>query len=339
VIRTRGACNPVLVFIFLLSVVPVSFGEDLPVKLHRQGARIDVSIGGKLFTSYYFGKELPKAYFHPLRSARGTVVTRGFPMRTDIPGERTDHPHHRGMFFGHGSINGVDFWAEEPRPGSEHQAVINGVRCTTEGLPAGRTVLRKIVRIKSGRDAGTVLAAFNLVGPDGKIIARQDQSFTFRGDKLSRTIDCEFTIQALPGPVKMEDTKEGTFAIRLATALQEPDGHMSNSEGSVGEKQIWGKRADWVDYSGTVEGEKLGVAIFDHPSNPKHPTYWHARGYGLFAVNPFGEHDFYKDNTRDGGVTIPAGGTMVLRYRVFIHSGDASEAAVAEAYKRYADQK
>jgi hypothetical protein len=242
------------------------------------------------------------------------------------------------MFFAHGNINGVDFWAEEPRD-SEHKAVVKGVNQTTEGLPAGRTVLRKIVRIHGGPDSGNLQAAFNLVGPDGKVIAREDQSFTFRGDAQIRTIDCEFAIHAAAGPVKMEDTKEGTFAIRLATPLQEPDGHMSNSQGSVGEKQIWGKRADWVDYSGIVAGERLGVAIFDHPSNPKHPTYWHARGYGLFAVNPFGEHDFYKDNTRDGGVTIPAGGTMVLRYRVFIHPGNASEAAVADAYERYAAQK
>ena len=140
------------------------------------------------------------------------------------------------------------------------------------------------------------------------------------------------------GPVKMGDTKEGTFAIRLATALQKPDGHMLNSEGAVGEKQVWGKRANWVDYSGTVAGEKLGLAIFDHPSNPQHPTYWHARGYGLFAANPFGERDFYNDKRRDGSVTIPAGGTLVLRYRVVIHLGDSREAKIAEAYQRYAAQ-
>ena len=182
-------------------------------------------------------------------------------------------------------------------------------------------------------------ALFNLVGPEGKVIAQEDQAFTFRGDTSTRVIDCEFAIHATNGPVKMEDTKEGTFAIRLATTLQEPDGYMSNSEGAVGRKQVWGKRANWVDYSGTVAGESLGVAIFDHPSNPKHPTYWHARGYGLFAANPFGERDFYNDKTRDGNITIPAGGTLVLCYRVLIHPRDAREADVAEAYQRYAAQR
>jgi len=110
---------------------------------------------------------------------------------------------------------------------------------------------------------------------------------------------------------------------------------MLNSEGAVGEPAIWGKRARWVDYSGTVEGERLGLAIFDNPLNPKYPTYWHARGYGLFAVNPFGERDFYNDKTRDGSLTIPPGQTLTLRYRVLIHHGDAAEARVTESYERY----
>jgi len=94
-----------------------------------------------------------------------------------------------------------------------------------------------------------------------------------------------------------------------------------------------------VDYSGEVDGESLGVAIFDNSSNLKHPTYWHAREYGLFAVNPFGEHDFYHDSKRDGSVTIPENQSLTLRYRVLIHHGDAAEARVAEAYRRYAEGK
>jgi len=337
-VPSRNARMFLSLIIALIGLAPIALGEGLPVKLKRQGTRIDVFIGGQPFTSYFFGPESPKPYLHPLRSAQGTIVTRGFPMRKDIPGERTDHPHHRAMYFAHGNINGIDFWAEEA-PGSKDKETVQGVKHTTEGLPAGRTVLRKLEKVRGGPESGTIRALFNLVGPDGKVIAQEDQAFTFGGDASTRTIDCAFAIHATNGPVKMEDTKEGTFAIRLARALQEPDGYMLNSEGAVGEKQIWGKRANWVDYSGTVAEEKLGIAIFDHPSNPKHPTYWHARGYGLFAVNPFGEHDFYNDKTRDGGVTIPAGSTMVLRYRVLIHPGDAREAEVAEAYRRYAAQR
>lgn len=208
----------------------------------------------------------------------------------------------------------------------------------SEELPKGRTVFHELEEMKSGPDSGTLRALFDLVGPNGKAIGRETQEYTFRGDAATRTIDCAFTITADEGvPLKLGDTKEGTFAIRVVKALEEPAVKMLNSEGKLSEKQVWGKRANWVDYSGTVKGEKLGITIFDNPKNIKHPTYWHARGYGLFAVNPFGEHDFYNDPKRDGSVTIPAGQSLTLRYRVLIHHGDAAEAKVAEAYERYAE--
>ena len=300
------------------------------VELKRQGDRIDVLIGGKPFTTYYFGADSPKPYLHPLRSAQGTVVTRGWPMVRNIPGESHDHPHHRAMFFTHGDVNGVDFWGEgEPSRASQ---TAQGQFYSSEELPKGRTVFRKL----NEAAGNTIRAEFDLVGPDGKPIGEETQDYTFSGDESTRTIDCAFTLTANRGPLKMGDTKEGTFAIRVVKALEAPTGRMLNSEGKVGEKEIWGKRAAWVDYSGTVAGEPLGIAIFDNPSNIKHPTYWHAREYGLFAVNPFGEHDFYNDPRRDGSVTIPAGQSLTLRYRVLIHHGDASDAKVADKYKEYA---
>jgi hypothetical protein len=168
----------------------------------------------------------------------------------------------------------------------------------------------------------------------------ETQDYTFSGDATERIIDCAFTLTADRGvPLKLGDTKEGTFAIRVVNGLTKPGLRMLNSEGKVGVDDIWGKRANWVDYSGTVDGEQLGIAIFDNPANIKHPSYWHARDYGLFAVNPFGEHDFYNDPKRDGSVTIAAGKSLTLRYRVVIHHGDAAEAHVAEAYSQYAGEK
>ena len=311
-------------------------GAD-PVELRRQGNQIEVRIGGRPFTTYYFGPESPKPYLHPLRTAQGTIVTRGYPMVKNIPGESHDHPHHRALFFTHGDVNGIDFWGEG-QPSKAAQTA-HGQTYSSEELPKGRTVFRKLEEIKSGPDSGATKADFDLVGPDGKVIATETQVYTFRGGPSTRTIDCEFTLQATNGPVKMGDTKEGTFAIRVVKALEAPNVHMLNSEGGVGEKQIWGKRANWVDYSGTVAAEKLGIAIFDDPTNPKHPTYWHAREYGLFAVNPFGEHDFLSDPKRDGSITIPAGGSLTFRYRVLIHHGDAAEAKIADAYGQYAAGK
>ena len=122
---------------------------------------------------------------------------------------------------------------------------------------------------------------------------------------------------------------------KLVKALDSPPGRMVNSEGAVGEKAVWGKRADWVDDYGNVAGEDVGIAIFDNPKNLRHPTYWHARHYGLLAANPFGLKEFLHDRHQDGSYVIAAGGSLTLRYRVFIHHGDFQEARVADAYRKY----
>jgi hypothetical protein len=327
----------ILAFTLILSAGFLA-SADQPVKFVEHPDSVDVFMGGKPFTKYYFGPQSPKPYLHPLRTAEGTVVTRGFPMRTDIAGESHDHPHHRAMFFAHGDINGVDFWGEGQA--GRQQQTAKGVYYSSEELPKGRTVFRKLDEAKGGADSGTMGATFDLVGPDGKALGSETQEYTFRGDASTRVIDCAFTLTADRGvPLKLGDTKEGTFAIRVVKELEKPHGKMLNSAGKVGEADIWGKRADWVDYSGVVAGEELGIAIFDNPGNIKHPTYWHARDYGLFAVNPFGEHDYYHDPKRDGSVTIAAGRSLTLRYRVLIHHGDAQAAHVAEAYRVYASGK
>lgn len=325
----RKTVGLVWVTLLFLSATAALYSKEA-VELKRQADRIEVLIAGKPFTTYYFGPESPKPYLHPLRSAQGTIVTRGWPMVKDIPGESHDHPHHRAMFFAHGDINGVDFWGEgEPNRPSQ---TAHGQFYSSEELPKGRTVFRKLDEAANA----TVRAEFDLIGPDGKVMGEETQEYIFSGDESTRVIDCAFTLTATHGPLKLGDTKEGTFAIRVVKALEAPTGHMLNSDGKVGEKQIWGKRADWVDYSGKVAGESLGIAIFDSPGNIKHPTYWHAREYGLFAVNPFGEHDFYNDAKRDGSVTIRAGQSLTLRYRILIHHGDAGEARIANKYEEYA---
>jgi len=327
-----------LAFLILMQASLLLAG-DMPVAFVRHGNQVDVNIGGKPFTSYYFNKETPKPYLYPLRSPEGIIVTRGYPMVTTIPGESRDHPHHRAMFFAHGNINGVDFWGEAQY---EERAPVQlgGKTYTSAILPNGRTVFNRLEEVQGGPDSGTLRAVFSLLGPNGQVMGTETQEYTFRGQSGTRTIDCAFTLTADRGqPLKMGDTKEGTFAIRVVKSLQEPSVKMLNSAGGVGEKEIWGKRADWVDYSGVVGGERVGIAIFDNPANIKHPTYWHARGYGLFAVNPFGEHDFYNDPKRDGSVTIATGDSLTLRYRVLIHDGDAAEAKIADAYAQYAAGK
>ena len=177
---------------------------------------------------------------------------------------------------------------------------------------------------------------FDLVTPAG-IIGEETQRYRFSGDERSRFIDCAFAIHATRGPITMRDTKEGTFAIRVAKGLHPPLGQMVNADGASGEKGLWGKRSNWVDYSGRVGGkdvgndvgkdvgEDVGIAVFDHPQNRRTPAYWHARAYGLLAANPFGLRQFTGDRRQDGRYTIPAGESLVLRlftgFSVFCRSG------------------
>src|SRR5260370_33099330 len=162
-------------------------------------------------------------------------------------------------------------------------------------------------------------------------------------------MDFDINLHAFEKKVTFGDTKEGTFAIRLAAGLEEPEkkslpkpvrtGMMINAEGAQGEKKVWGKASPWVDYAGELEGEKLGIAIFDNPANPKHPTYWHSRSYGLFAANIFGEHDYYNDKSRDGSITVEAGNNFRFGYLGSIHPRDPSSANTRELYQKDTEGK
>ena len=315
-----------ILFGLLLAPLPAVAADS--VELARKGDTVEVLIGGRPFTTYFFPADIAKPYFQPLRTAQGTIVTRDFIVGNTIPQEhlkdRGLEPHQRPMYFGHGDIDGIDFWGEAVFPQYSDDTVF------------GRAVFKKLEEIRSG-ESGSLKADFELADPRGRVIADEVQSFVFGGGAETRWIDCEITLVANHGSdVVMGDTKEGTFAIRLAKELNSPPGHMVNSSGAEGEKEIWGKPADWVDYDGTIAGEELGVAVFDSPKSFRHPTTWHARGYGLLAANPFGWREFSKDPQKDGSWTIEQGKTLTFRYRVFIHHGGYKQAEVAKTYQEYA---
>lgn len=302
----------------LLAAVLCALPGLAQVQVARHGIEyISVEIKGKPFTQFFTGPETNKPYLHPLRSASGKVITRGYPME-EIAGESHDHPHHRGLWFSHGDVNGFDFWGNEKRGGN-----------------FGRIVLSKVNNLAGGKDSGIIDAVLEWRDPSGKPLLTEARKMIFYNQPKTRTIDFDILLTAME-KVTFGDTKEGTFAVRVATPLQEGNtGKIVDSQNREGEKQIWGKRADWVDYSGTVEGEPLGIAIFDHPGNPRHPTWWHARGYGLFAANIFGWKDFENDKSKDGKLVLAPGETLRFRYRVFIHPGDSRSARVAQTYRDY----
>ncbi|HUJ23601.1 MAG TPA: PmoA family protein [Bryobacteraceae bacterium] len=313
-------------------VCGLTCGAQQNVDVRRSGNQIEVSIGGKPFSTYYFDPAVAKPYLMPLRSAQGTIVTRGYPVGNEVPeGSWRDpgfEPHQRPLYFAHGNIDGLDFWGEEAfaRYSGDHTKQAHG-----------RMAIEKVDEARGG-DTGVIRAEFALQAPSGRVIGEETQAFTFRGDDHTRMIDCEFTVRATYGPLTFGDSKEGTFGIRVTKELDSPPSHMVNSAGAEGEKAIWGKRADWVNYDGTVAGERVGIAVLDHPKSFRHPTTWHARGYGLFAANPFGWRDFTRDRNQDGSWTVPERESLAFRYRVVIHHGDYKEAKIAEAYKTYASE-
>ncbi len=252
------------------------------------------------------------------------VLTRGFPVE-EIAGESRDHRWHRGLFFGHGDIQGIDFWREI------------GPEKTRFPLPVGTIVLRAVGRVQKLEEAAVVTAIFDLVAPEQRRLGGLRHHYRFHKLGAHSAIDATLVLTADAGQsLKMGDTEEGTFAIRVAPGLRQDQGAtLRNAQGLIGTENIWGKASRWVDYSGRVGGKAAGIAIFDHPSNPRHPTHWHARGYGLFSANPFGEHDFYGDPSRDGSLTIEGGKTLTLRYRVVVHDGDGASIDLESLHRSY----
>lgn len=268
--------------------------------------RIDVNIKGKPFTSFHYEAKWDKPFLHPIRTVSGDIVTRRWPVEQKT-GEIEDHTWHRGAWWGHGDINGVDFWRE------------------LGPTKSGRLVVDGKPRTKGNR----LDVVCNFVGPDGKRHGSVLQQFAFGTKGNLNWVDVTLTIRADAGMgLTFGDTEDGGMGFRYSDDFREARGAtLRNVDGLTGTKEIWGKRAKWVDYSTARDGRRVGVALLDHPSNPRYPTYWHARGYGLNAANPFGVREFTKDKTQNGKLEVPAGGTLRFRYRIAIHEGGGDPAA------------
>ena len=321
----------------LAATAAASAANALPVKLTKQADRVRVEVGGKLFTEYVFGDGATRPYCYPILSADGTSLTRDFPMK-DTPGEETDHPWHRSITFTHAFVNGVDFWNE------------GGGDAGKSPKSKGRSTHESFVETKDG-EVGVITTRNRWIDPDGKLICTDQRTLRFHGTGDARFIDLEITLQALPDqPLVFGDNKDGTLGYRVPLWMTMPhkyknqpvatEGHQLTSTG-LRDADVWGKRADWCSYYAAHNGKTYGVTIFDHPSNFRHPTWWMARDYGLFAANPFGQHDFenLKDQPTIGNHTVPAGGTLTMRYRFYFHESDPETAKAAAEYAAYAKTK
>jgi hypothetical protein len=290
------------------------FAAALSAQVQVSRDSIDITVGGKPFTTFHYGAESGKPYLSPLRAASGKIVSRLYPME-QIPGESRDHLHHTGLWFSFDDVNGTKLWENDPSYTKPH---------------IGRIVVR------NAEWKGDVLTAvMEWRDPDGKVLLVESRKMAFpTADLKLRVIDFDIALIAAQD-VTFGDTKEGAFAIRLAEPFTERrGGKMVDADGRTGMAKVWGKRSNWVDYTAEVDGERLGVAILDHPSNPRHPTYWHARDYGLFALNPFGQNAFDPDKD-ESHWKLPNGQALHFRWRVVIHPGDAESGHIADLYRDY----
>lgn len=303
--------------------------------------RVDVTIDGELFTAYRYPNDEPvlqKPVLTPIHAAPGVPVTRGYPL-CPREGERIDHPHHVGAFFSYGEdpgVDGVGFWNVSAPVDSDDRRY-------------GRIVHESITDAHVADGVSTLGIRARWERGDGSPLLAEHTSFQFALNGNRRCIDRTTTLAAVVSDVAMHDDKEGLFAIRVARELEHPDagtpeqlvgsngepvpseqatepdrtGEYLNAAGTRG-TAVWGTRSPWMRLTGTLrDDDSVSVTMFDHPDNPGHPTYWHARGYGLFAANPLGQAVFSEGEQRLG-FSIPEGETATFRHRLEIERNPPS---------------
>jgi hypothetical protein len=335
----RTMMNRVLLVIFVFMAIPV-FSQSkkvapTEVAFHRDdnARKVDVIIGGKFFTSFMYPKTLEKPVLYPLCTSTGIEVTRGFPIRPR-PGERVDHPHQVGCWFNYGDVNGLDFWNNSyaiPEAEKSHYGSIKNV---------------KIIKAEGGNDSGLLIFTCQWVNQKEQVLLDEETSMIFSGDDRNRKMVKITKLKASNGPMKFGDNKEGLFALRVDRAFETPsetpeiftdasgkqttvpvlnnegvNGVFRSSEGKE-KDAVWGTRASWVSLTAAKAGEEISICLFDNPSNPGYPGYWHARGYGLFSINNIGRKA-YDPKEAENTLALKKGETVEFRYMILIRTGGA----------------
>ena len=300
--------------------------------VHKQGQQtVEVMVGGKYFTSFCYSEKMDKPVLFPILTASGVTVTRGFPL-ANRPNERTDHPHHIGLWFNYGDVNGLDFWnnsyaikeSEKPKYGTiRHQQIMD---------------------IKDGSKNGQLSVTANWIDINNKVLLKEVTLFEFSGDANRRYITRTTTLTASDQKVMFKDNKEGLLGLRLARELEIPSqkaeiftdaqgiatkvavlnndgvtGNFLSSSGLTG-NDVWGTKGNWCMSFGQKNGDSISVIILDHPANPGYPSYWHARGYGLFAANPLGQ-EIFSNGKEKLNFSLESGASVTFKYRVIIQNG------------------
>lgn len=281
--------------------------------------KLEVTIGGQMFTRYNYGPEWARPFLFPVIGPTGKGITRNWPMVEGVPGETTDHVHHKGIYVAYGEVNDTDNWAE----GKDHAWIRH----------------RAFEDLTSGCVYGRFRSLNDWTDHDGAKQVEDLREFTFYATPAGeRLVDVSIVFRATVGDVRFTDTKEGgIISVRVATSMDgDKGGTIVNAFGGVTEAETWGKPAPWVDYYGPLDGQTVGIAIMDHPESFRYPTRWHVRDYGLFTANPFALKYYEPDRGWNGDHLLKQGEEMRFRYRLYIHSGRTEEANVRDKWLAFA---
>lgn len=350
--RPRGLAALLLAFVAALTWTGASqtkpSAKGVQLVVNEAARRVDVLIDGQPFTSYIWPNSVKKPVLYPLRTAKGTLVTRGYPL-DPRPGERVDHPHHVGLWFNYGDVNGLDFWNNSEAIKPEERGKYGTIRHT------------KIKRIQNGKTEGELQVEMEWLAPDGVALLREGTTFVFHSGTSARAIDRITTLTALDKRVVFNDNKEGVIGMRVARELEQPSdkpevftdasgkatavpkldntgvtGRYLSSEGKTGDA-VWGTRGKWTMLTGKIGPEDVTLAMLDHPKNPGYPTYWHARGYGLFAANTLGQKVF-SEGKQTLNLALEPKQSATFKYRVLILSRAATSDDLESQYRKFTDE-
>lgn len=319
-------------FCLLAFVIPGVAQKGFSLVENAGKKKVEVRYDNKLLTAYCYFDSTEKPVLFPIRTLSGVTVTRGYPVAPRT-GERTDHPHHLGLWLNYESVNGLDFWNNSTAIAPERKPHYGSIRH------------QKILSSKSKKEEASLSTLSHWVNQAGDVLLEETTLFVFSKKDNNFIIDRISTLEAKVPEVVFKDVKDGMLAIRVARQLEMPSkeagkfvdvhgnvtevppsdngqvtGMYINEEGIKGD-DVWGKRSRWASLIGKIGEESISIAIIDHPKNPGYPTYWHARGYGLFAANPLGQKVF-SGGKEELNLTLKQGEKVVFRYRVIVHSGN-----------------
>ncbi|HRK33717.1 MAG TPA: PmoA family protein [Candidatus Hydrogenedentes bacterium] len=299
----------------------VSKATSFPVKVRlvdHTKSKLDVRVGNTLLTSYHYSHKWVRPFLHPLSGPGGVRVTRNWPVDRSVAGERRDHVHHKSVWVAHGECDDMDNWSELPGHGFQRH--------------------QEFTHVVSGPVFGECQARIDWCDAKGR--KRFEELRTLRAYAVpggSRLLDVVVSLRMTERTVTFKDTKEGgLLSVRVATSMEvNRGGRIENSYGGVNEEETWGKNAAWCDYSGLVDGKHVGIAVFDNEANPRYPTGWHVRNYGLMTANCFAWKYYRPGAGLVGDMKLPKGSTTTWRYRLYVHRGDARKGKVAARYLDY----